>query len=57
MSNCSGTIDWEDVANSCVESVIIQASEGTFYRDLYLQEFYDGAKNNNLKIGFYHFLI
>lgn len=55
VSNWSGTIDWDDVANSGVEAVIIQASEGTFYRDPYLQEFYDGAKKNNLKVGFYHF--
>ena len=55
VSNWSGTIDWEDVANSGVEAVIIQASEGIFYRDPYLQEFYDGAKRNNLKVGFYHF--
>ena len=44
VSNWSGTIDWESVANSGVEAVIIQASEGTFYRDPYLQEFYDGAR-------------
>ena len=55
VSNWSGTIDWERVANSGIEAVIIQASEGTFYRDPYLQEFYDGAKENNLRIGFYHF--
>lgn len=55
VSNWSGTIDWQDVANSGVEAVVIQASEGTFYRDPYLQEFYDGARRNNLKIGFYHF--
>ncbi len=33
VSNWSGTIDWERVANSGIEAVIIQASEGTFYRD------------------------
>ena len=33
----------------------IQASEGIFYRDPYLHEFYDGAKEYGLKIGFYHF--
>ena len=55
VSNWSGTIDWKRVADSGVKAVIIQASEGTFYRDPYLQEFYDGAKENDLKIGFYHF--
>ena len=55
VSNWSGTIDWERVADTDVEVVIIQASEGTFYRDPYLHEFYDGARANGLKLGFYHF--
>ena len=55
VSNWSGRINWRDVADSGVEVVIIQASEGTFYRDPYLQEFYDGATENGLKVGFYHF--
>lgn len=55
VSNWSGSIDWESVADSGIEAVIIQASEGTFYRDPYLQEFYDGARDNGLRIGFYHF--
>ena len=55
VSNWSGSIDWVSVANSGVEAVIIQTSEGTFYRDPYLQEFYDGAKDNGLRVGFYHF--
>ena len=54
-SNWSGTIDWRAVADSVVEVVIIQASEGTFYRDPYLHEYYDGAKAYGLKVGFYHF--
>ena len=55
VSNWSGTIDWRAVADSGVEVVIIQASEGTFYRDPYLHEYYDGAKAYGLKVGFYHF--
>jgi len=55
VSNWSGSIDWESVANSGVEFVVIQASEGTFYRDPYLQEDYNGAKENGLRVGFYHF--
>ena len=55
VSNWSGSIDWRDVADSGVRAVIIQASEGIFYRDPYLHEFYDGAKEYGLKIGFYHF--
>ena len=56
VSNWSGSIDWESVTNSGVEFVVIQASEGTFYRDPYLQEDYNGAKENGLRVGFYHFL-
>lgn len=55
VSNWSGRINWRAVSDSGVEVVIIQASEGTFYRDPYLQEFYDGATENGLKVGFYHF--
>ena len=55
VSNWSGSIDWESVTNSGVEFVVIQASEGTFYRDPYLQEDYNGAKENGLRVGFYHF--
>ena len=55
VSNWSGRINWRAVADSGVEVVIIQASEGIFYRDPYLQEFYDGATENGLKVGFYHF--
>ena len=55
ISNWSGSIDFAAVKESGVEIVYIQATEGTFYTDPYLQEFYNGAKNNGLKIGFYHF--
>ena len=55
VSNWSGSIDWEMWLIVVLRAVIIQASEGTFYRDPYLHEFYDGAKENGLKIGFYHF--
>ena len=48
VSNWSGSIDWRDVADSGVKAVIIQASEGTFYRDPYLHEFYDGAREHGL---------
>ena len=39
VSNWSGSIDWRDVADRGVRAVIIQASEGIFYRDPYLHEF------------------
>ena len=55
ISNWSGSVDFKGVKDSGVEIVYIQATEGTFYTDPYLQEFYDGAKDNGLKVGFYHF--
>ena len=55
VSNWSGYINWRDVREAGIEVAIIQASEGTFYRDPYLHEFYDGAKENGIKVGFYHF--
>lgn len=55
ISNWSGSVDFKGVKDSGVEIVYIQATEGTFYTDPYLQEFYDGAKENGLKVGFYHF--
>lgn len=55
ISNWSGYINWREVRDAGIEVAIIQASEGTFYRDPYLHEFYNGAKENGIKVGFYHF--
>ena len=48
VSNWSGYINWREVRDAGIEVAIIQASEGTFYRDPYLHEFYNGAKENGL---------
>ena len=55
VSNWSGYINWREVRDAGIEVAIIQASEGTFYRDPYLHEFYNGAEENGIKVGFYHF--
>ena len=55
VSNWSGYINWREVRDAGIEVAVIQASEGTFYRDPYLHEFYNGAKENGIKVGFYHF--
>ncbi|MGL5316263.1 MAG: GH25 family lysozyme [Peptostreptococcaceae bacterium] len=55
VSNWSGNINFSEVAQNGVEIVYIQATEGTYYTDPYLHEFYNGASKNGLKIGFYHF--
>ena len=49
-------IDFEKVANDGIEIVYIKATEGTNYIDPYFREYYNNAKENNLKIGFYHYL-
>lgn len=55
VSNWSGDINFSEVAQNGVEIVYIQATEGTYYTDPYLKEFYEGARENGLKVGFYHF--
>ena len=55
ISNWQGSINFSDVKNSGVQIVYIQATEGNFFTDPYLQEFYDEASSKGLSIGFYHF--
>ena len=55
ISNWTGSVDFSEVKNSGVEVVYIQTTEGVNYIDPYLHEFYNGAKDNGLKVGFYHF--
>lgn len=55
ISNWQGSVDFSEVKNSGVQIVYIEATEGNFYTDPYLQEFYEGASNNGLLLGFYHF--
>lgn len=55
VSNWSGSIDFSQVAQTDAKIVYIQATEGTYYTDPYLHEFYNGAKANGFKVGFYHY--
>ena len=55
ISNWQGSVNFSEVKNSGVQIVYIEATEGNFYTDPYLQEFYDGASDDGLLIGFYHF--
>ena len=55
ISNWTGSVDFAAVKNSGVKIVYIQTTEGTDYIDPYLNEFYNGAKDNGIKVGFYHF--
>ena len=42
--------------NAGIEVVYIKATEGTSYKNSYLNRYYTDARANGLKIGFYHFL-
>lgn len=57
ISNHNGNIDFNKVKNEEVEVVYIKATEGTTYKDDYLDKHYKGAKEVGLKTGFYHFLV
>ena len=56
VSEWQGEIDFEEVARSGIEVVYIRVSEGTNYIDPYFKENYNEAKENGIKVGFYHFL-
>ena len=55
VSNNLGNIDFNAVKNSGVEVVYIKATEGKSYKDPYLIQNYQRAKQAGLKVGFYHY--
>ena len=57
ISHYNGSIDFKSVKNDGVELVYIKATEGATYKDVNLLTNYNGAINESLKIGFYHFLV
>lgn len=56
VSEWQGNIDFADVKASGIDIVYIKSSEGSKYIDPYFKSHYYSAKENNLNIGFYHFL-
>lgn len=56
VSEWQGNINFEEVKASGIDIVYIKSSEGTNYIDPYFKSHYEGAKENDLNIGFYHFL-
>lgn len=56
VSNWQGYIDYEAVKNAGIEVVYIKASQGSNIKDAYFDLNYENAKQNGLKVGFYHFL-
>lgn len=56
VSEWQGEINWAEVKASGIEIVYIRASEGNNYIDPDAIRNYNGAKENGLKVGFYHYL-
>ncbi|MFG5866178.1 GH25 family lysozyme [Clostridium perfringens] len=55
VSNWKGNINFESVKNDGVEVVYIKATEGNYFKDKYAKQNYERAKEQGLKVGFYHF--
>lgn len=56
ISEWQGNINFAEVKSSGIKIVYIKSSEGTNYIDPYFRTNYNGAKENGLNVGFYHFL-
>lgn len=56
VSNWQGYIDYEAVKNAGIEVVYIKASQGSNIKDAYFDINYENARQNGVKVGFYHFL-
>ena len=56
VSEWQGDIDFAQVKASGIDIVYIKSSEGNGYIDPYFRTNYNSAKENNLNIGFYHFM-
>lgn len=56
VSSYQGEIDFKKVKDAGIEIVYIKATEGTYYTDPYLESNYKKAKENGIKVGFYHYV-
>ncbi len=56
VSDWQGYINYNQVKNDEIDIVYIKASQGQKIKDPYFELNYENAKENNLKVGFYHFL-
>ncbi|NRT88520.1 GH25 family lysozyme [Clostridium beijerinckii] len=57
ISNHNGNINFDNVKAAGIEVVYIKATEGTTFKDSYLDTNYSNAHYVGLKTGFYHFLV
>lgn len=56
VSKWQGNINFKEVANNGIKIVYIKATQGTNYVSQTFEESYKNAKENVLKIGFYHYV-
>jgi len=56
VSEWQGKIDWASVKSAGIKVAYIRASEGNNYIDPDAIRNYNGAKENGIKVGFYHYL-
>ena len=56
VSQWQRNINFKDVKEDGIEVVYIKSSQGNDYIDPYFEKNYEKARDNNLKIGIYHFL-
>ena len=55
ISSWEGNVNFSGVRSDGIDIVYIKATEGTGYINPYMNSTYNNARNNDLKIGFYHF--
>lgn len=55
ISSWQGEVNFNQVSSSGVQVVYIKATEGDYYLNPRADEYYSGARSNNMQIGFYHF--
>lgn len=57
VSQWQGDINYQEVAEDGIDVVYMKATEGTSYIDPYFETNYENAKQNGLKVGFYHYVL
>jgi len=56
VSEWQGEINWQEVRAAGIQVAYIRASEGNNYIDPDAMRNYEGAKENGIRVGFYHYL-
>ncbi len=57
ISSWQGNVNFKKVKDSGIEIVYIKATEGISYVNNYFSSSYKNAKEQGLKVGFYHFFL